>query len=75
MSYHQWPRYVPVAERRRKAAKKVALLKKKGRAICPVTIEGRTITRSFWGKSWCANLERYELQQVLVVRLPGHDRG
>ena len=22
-------------------------------------IEGRTITKSFWGKSWCVNLERY----------------
>ncbi len=29
------------------------------RPIAPVAIEGRTIARSFWGKSWCANLERY----------------
>jgi len=25
----------------------------------PVTITGRAIAKSFWGKSWCANLERY----------------
>jgi uncharacterized Zn finger protein len=37
----------------------VAQLKKKGRSIAPVTIEGRTIAASFWGKSWCTNLERY----------------
>ncbi|MFV2044414.1 MAG: SWIM zinc finger family protein [Anaerolineales bacterium] len=59
MSWQEWPRYVPVAERRKKAAKKVAQLKKQGRFISPVTIEGRTIAKSFWGKSWCSNLERY----------------
>jgi uncharacterized Zn finger protein len=34
-------------------------LKKQGTSISPVTIEGRTIAKSFWGKSWCDNLERY----------------
>jgi uncharacterized Zn finger protein len=57
--YFGWQPYVPVAERRRQAEKKVAQLKKKGQPITPVTIEGRTIARSFWGKSWCTNLERY----------------
>jgi uncharacterized Zn finger protein len=51
--------YVSVAEKRRRAEKKVAELKKQGRPIAPVNIEGRTIARSFWGKSWCSNLERY----------------
>ncbi len=59
MSYHAWRPYVPVAERRRKAEKKLAKLKKKGQAVSPVTIEGRAIAKSFWGKSWCTNLERY----------------
>jgi uncharacterized Zn finger protein len=54
-----WQPYVPVAERRRQAEKKVAQLKKKGQPIAPVKIEGRTIASSFWGKSWCSNLERY----------------
>jgi uncharacterized Zn finger protein len=57
--YFEWQPYVPVAERRRQAEKKVAQLKKKGQPIAPVVIEGRTIASSFWGKSWCTNLERY----------------
>jgi len=54
-----WPAYVPVAERRRKALKKMESLRKKGRDISPVSIEGRTIAKSFWGKAWCENLESY----------------
>jgi uncharacterized Zn finger protein len=57
--YFGWQPYVPVAERRRQAEKKVSQLRKKGRPIAPVAIEGRTIAASFWGKSWCTNLERY----------------
>ena len=34
-------------------------LAKKGQAVEPVIVEGRTIARTFWGKSWCENLERY----------------
>jgi uncharacterized Zn finger protein len=59
MSYFEWPAYVPVAERRRQAERKLAKLKKKGQVIAPVTIEGRVIAKSFWGQSWCQNLERY----------------
>jgi uncharacterized Zn finger protein len=59
MSWYEWRRYVPVAERRRQAQSKLKKLKKKGESIAPVTIEGRTIAKSFWGKSWCTNLERY----------------
>lgn len=57
--YGGWAPYVPVAERRRKAERMVASLKKKGRACEPVVIEGRTIARTFWGKQWCDNLEAY----------------
>src|SRR6476659_7782558 len=59
MSYYEWHAYVSVAEKRRQAERKVAKLKKQGRSVAPVRIEGRTITKSFWGKSWCVNLERY----------------
>jgi uncharacterized Zn finger protein len=48
-----------VAQRRRRAAKQVASLKKKGKVVTPVAIEGRTIARTFWGKAWCDNLESY----------------
>jgi uncharacterized Zn finger protein len=54
-----WGHYVSVAEKRRQAQRKISELKKKGGSIAPVTIEGRTIARNFWGKAWCGNLERY----------------
>jgi uncharacterized Zn finger protein len=54
-----WPRYVPVAERRKKAAREMEKLRKKGYPVAPVTIEGRTIAKTFWGKAWCDNLESY----------------
>jgi uncharacterized Zn finger protein len=59
MSYYEWRPYVPVAEKRRQAERKLAKLKKQGQSVAPVRIEGRTIAKSFWGKSWCVNLERY----------------
>ena len=54
-----FPPYVPVAERRRQAARELEKLKKKGHPVSPVVIEGRVIARTFWGKAWCDNLERY----------------
>ena len=54
-----WKPYVPVAERRRKALKKMEGLRKKGRIISPVSVDGRTIAKTFWGKAWCENLESY----------------
>jgi uncharacterized Zn finger protein len=59
MRYFQWGAYVSVAEKRRDAAQALTKLKKQGRSVAPVNIAGRTIAQSFWGKSWCANLERY----------------
>ena len=58
-NYYGFRPYVPVAERRRKAEREMAKLAKKGKAIKPVRIEGRTIARTFWGKAWCDNLESY----------------
>lgn len=55
----QWPAYVPVAERRRKAELAMAKLRKKGVTVSPVKIEGRVIAATFWGKAWCDNLESY----------------
>ncbi len=48
-----------VAERRRKAMRELEKRKKQGHSVSPVKIEGRTIAKTFWGKSWCENLERY----------------
>jgi uncharacterized Zn finger protein len=68
MSYFEWGPYVPVAEKRRQAERKLAKLKKRGQSVAPVTIEGRTIAKSFWGKSWCINLERYSDFETRIPR-------
>ena len=68
MSYFGWQPYVPVAERRRQAERKLAKLKKQGQSIAPVTIEGRTIATTFWGKAWCTNLERYSDYENRIPR-------
>lgn len=55
----RWPDYIPVAERRRRAAQAMEKLRKKGHPVSPVRIEGRAIATTFWGQAWCDNLERY----------------
>ena len=57
--YYGFRPYVSVAARRAQAARELAKLRKKGRTISPVAIEGRKIARTFWGEAWCDNLERY----------------
>ena len=42
-----------------KALREMEKRKKKGHPVSPVIIEGRTIAKTFWGKAWCENLERY----------------
>src|SRR5215203_6103844 len=59
MDFYGWKPYVPVAERRRKALRELEKQRKKGQSVSPIVIEGRTIAKTFWGKSWCENLERY----------------
>jgi len=54
-----WGRYVPVAERRAKAWREMDKLRKQGKDIQPVNLDGRTIARSFWGKGWCDHLESF----------------
>ncbi|HJN07645.1 MAG: hypothetical protein QGG09_10690 [Pirellulaceae bacterium] len=51
--------YVSVAERRRRAAKKLVSLRKKGMDIQPVEIDGRKIVKTFWGEAWCDHLESF----------------
>jgi uncharacterized Zn finger protein len=55
----EWKPYVSVAQRRRKAQKVVEKSRKKGEALSPVTLAGHAIAKTFWGKAWCTNLERY----------------
>jgi uncharacterized Zn finger protein len=59
MSFWGFRPYVLVAARRAQAAREIEKFRKKGRAVSPVVVEGRKIAKSFWGKAWCDNLERY----------------
>lgn len=65
--YYDWKPYVPVAQRRANAAKAMQARAKKGMKIEPVTIDGRAIARSFWGKRWC---DAMESQADFANRLP-----
>ncbi len=62
-----FPEYVPVAERRKRAARKLAQLRKKGHDPKPIRIDGRAIAKTFWGKAWCDHLESHA---DLANRLP-----
>jgi uncharacterized Zn finger protein len=57
--YYGFPEYVPVAQKRARAAQKLQALKKKDPGIQPVAIQGSALARTWWGKSWNQNLERY----------------
>jgi uncharacterized Zn finger protein len=57
--YSEFPVYVSVGEKRAKAEKSLAKLKKKNPSIKPVIIQGIAISSSWWGKSWNKNLEGY----------------
>ncbi len=57
--HERWAPYVPVAERRRKAERAMARLRKTGHAVAPVTVSGRSIATTFWGRAWCDNMESY----------------
>lgn len=67
MSFYSWQPYQSVASRRLRAQNELAKLRKKGKSVAPVTIDGRKIAKTFWGKSWCDNIERYS---DFAYRLP-----
>ncbi len=54
-----WRPYVSAAQRRLQGLREIQKLRKKGRAVSPVVLRGRTIASTFWGKAWCDNLEQY----------------
>lgn len=54
-----YPPYITVAKKKAKAAKKLKQLKKKNPDIKPILLEGSRIAKTWWGKSWNLNLERY----------------
>jgi uncharacterized Zn finger protein len=54
-----YPPYVSVAEKKAKAEKKLKQLQKQMPDIKPVILTGSALARTWWGKSWNKNLERY----------------
>src|SRR5271166_1637563 len=51
--------YVPAGARRRAVDRTVAKMQKWGQTLSPVVASRGAIAKSFWGKAWCRNLERY----------------
>lgn len=49
--------YVSVAERQRGARRELEKLRRQGRRMAPVVVEGRELATTVWGKAWCRNLE------------------
>ena len=56
-----------VEQLKAKAEKFAAKLKQK-EAIFPVRLEGKKIATTFWGKSWCENIESYQDYASRVLR-------
>jgi uncharacterized Zn finger protein len=54
-----YPPYVSVAEKKAKAAKKLIQLQKRNPNLQPVLIDGNSIVKTWWGRAWNQNLERY----------------
>ena len=59
--------YESVAKRKRKAEQTIVNMEKKGRKLFPIRIEGRKLTKSFWGNAWCKHLESFS---DYATRLP-----
>src|ERR1700692_589469 len=59
MGYGGWKPYVSVAGRKKKAELAAAKAKKAGAVLSPIASYRGAIAKTFWGKAWCDNLERY----------------
>src|ERR1700686_4491042 len=57
--YFRWKPHVPAAARRQMADRTGAKMRKKAKTLSPVPASRGAIAKSFWGKAWCRNLERY----------------
>jgi uncharacterized Zn finger protein len=59
--YGGFPPYVSVGERKREAAKIVRKLRSKDKNVSPIVVGSShgKIAKSFWGNSWCKNIESY----------------
>ncbi len=57
--FDEYPEHIPVAKRRANAERKLQQLRKTHAHLQPVIIAGRALAKTWWGKSWNSNLERY----------------
>lgn len=61
-SYGDWGAYrpyVPVAQRRREAARQAARASERGQPLDPVHLEGRQMATTAWGCAWCDHIEGF----------------
>lgn len=57
--YPEYTTYTKASEVKEKARASAEKNKKNKRVWSPVMIQGRTLTKSWWGKAWNQNLEKY----------------
>jgi uncharacterized Zn finger protein len=57
--YYGYHEYITVAEKRLKAQNMLKKLQKKNPGIKPITLTGKTLAETWWGKAWNKNLEKY----------------
>lgn len=57
--YYRFGEYVSVEQKRLKAEKLVGKLRKQGQRLSPIAAFKGKMAGTFWGKSWCDNLESY----------------
>lgn len=57
--YYRFGEYVSVEQKQKKAQELVETLRKQGQKLKPVAAFKGKMAGTFWGKSWCDNLESY----------------
>jgi uncharacterized Zn finger protein len=72
--YDGFSEYESVAQKRARAARRLAKLRKENPQIAPIIIEGRTIAKSWWAKAWVRNLESYADYANRIARGKGYLR-
>ncbi len=57
MGWYTYKPYVSVSQRKAKALRTAGKLKEKGQELSPVHVEGLKLGKTFWGRSWCEQIE------------------
>ena len=68
MNAYGYREYESAAEKRAKAARSAAKLKKKNANLAPIVSTGRKLATTWWGKAWNDNLERYADYENRIAR-------